>query len=123
LSYILFQCLYIFRRYYDNIIELEENSEDYNLYGNKVQITVANEILLPNVVIKEQNENVFIFLATTTSVHQLTLTHPNHQKYVSTLNLAVINRGMTQNKLFFFYCLGTFHTNLYGSGMVRCGSG
>ena len=61
---------------------MEETSEDYNLYGNKLQITVDDEILLPNVVVVENNEVVYIFIATTRSIHQLTFQHPNHQKYV-----------------------------------------
>ena len=71
------------RRYQENRIILEETSDDYNLFGNKIEISVSDAVLLPNVVIQEYENNLFVFFATTFSVHQLVLKHPNHQKYVS----------------------------------------
>ena len=79
-----------FRRYLEDRIELEETSDDYNLFGNKIEISVSDAVLLPNVVIKEYENNLFVFFATTSSVHQLVLKHPNHQKYVSSFSVGAM---------------------------------
>lgn len=77
----------MFRKIIDNVIDLEEISQNFNLYGNKLQVTIADEVVLPNVVIFETDDEIFVFIATTRSIHQLIFAHPTHQKYVSIYTL------------------------------------
>lgn len=65
----------------NNKVRLEEISLDHNLFGNVLEIQIPDEVLLPNVVIIEQEQELLVFLATTKTVHQITFVHPNHCKY------------------------------------------
>lgn len=71
------------RKIIDNVVELEESSQNFNLYGNKLQVAISDEVILPNLIIHESDDKIFIFIATTRSIHQLIFAHPTHQKYVS----------------------------------------
>lgn len=65
----------------ENVVELYESSLDFNLFGNKLVISIPGEIILPNVVINESEQSLCLFIATTKTVFQLSLVHPNHGKY------------------------------------------
>ena len=73
-----------FRRSQGNVLELTEESLDYNLNGNHLRLRFSGAHILPGISVHEGHGCVVILVATTASVHRLIFPHPNKlDKYVS----------------------------------------
>ncbi|CAH3152521.1 unnamed protein product [Pocillopora meandrina] len=68
---------YIFWRVTDNVLELFEESLDYNLSGNHLELQFTDGVLLPVVYIFETPAHVSLLIATTNSVHRIAFPHPD----------------------------------------------
>ena len=68
----------MFRRYYDNIVELVELSWDRDLANNALRLCMSPEYgpLLSNLNIYELASHVVILFTTVTTVFRLVLPHP-----------------------------------------------
>ena len=65
------------RRITENVLELTEISLDTNLSGNSLKVHFPGSVLLPGVSVFETHSSVCVLIATTNSVHRLTLPHPD----------------------------------------------
>ena len=81
---IILQWCKLFRRSQGNVLELTEESLDYNLNGNRLSLRFSGAHILPSISVHEAHGCVVILVATTASVHRLIFPHPNKlDKYVS----------------------------------------
>lgn len=67
---------FIYWKISNDIIELAELSSEIELESNQVRIRFTNSPILNDVNIIELSDGIVIMIATTTSVHRLTLPHP-----------------------------------------------
>ncbi len=66
-----------FRRTQGNILELTEESLDYDLTGSQLRLRFFGGAVLGGVSVHEAHGHVLLLVATTTSVHRLIFPHPN----------------------------------------------
>lgn len=66
-----------FRRTYQDILELVEESLDLTLSGNLVRYRFQDTPILPKVTVHESHGSVVVLVATVASVHRLVFPHPN----------------------------------------------
>lgn len=69
-------CLY-YRRTYQDVLELVEESFDFTLFGNMVRYQFQDSPILPEVSIHETAKNLVVLVSTVASVHRLVFPHPN----------------------------------------------
>ena len=67
----------VFRRTQGNILELTEESLDYDLTGSQLRLRFFGGAVLGGVSIHEAHGHVLLLVSTTTSVHRLIFPHPN----------------------------------------------
>lgn len=76
-NYIFFFFLSLFRRTTGDILELVEQSLDYNLVGSHVRYRFQDTPLLGGTSVHEHQGKVIILVTTVASVHRLVFPHPN----------------------------------------------
>lgn len=73
------------RRVSKDVLELSEQSLDYDLHGNVVKFRFQDTAVLCDITVFENQNDVIVLVATVSSVHRLIFPHPNKvQKQVGT---------------------------------------
>lgn len=68
--------LYVYRKVFTDVLELEEHSLDLNLTGNCLRIRFQGLAILEGTSIHETKTNVVILVSTISAVHRFVLPHP-----------------------------------------------
>ncbi|XP_066987755.1 nuclear pore complex protein Nup160 [Macrobrachium rosenbergii] len=107
---------YLFWRVCHDIVELWEESLDYDFTLNHVQFRFADTPVLEGLSVHETRQYVYILLATVSSVHRIRLPHPQQTQNIKSKPYSILSE-LTFQTLKEYHNLHILNSNLAGEGL------
>lgn len=107
---------YLFWRVCHDIVELWEESLDYDFTHNHVQLRFADTPVLEGLSVHETHQYVYILLATVSSVHRIRLPHPQTSEGIKSKPQSILS-DLTFQTLKEYHNLHILNSSATGEGL------